>query len=49
MPDLGTIPGQKEFSEKLESEEISDFDSIIQRPFVEILMLAFYFAKDSEL
>lgn len=46
MPNFSVDPGKfkKEDENIHPEEEIQDFDYILERPFVEVLILAFYFA-----
>lgn len=55
MPQFSLDPSKSQSKRKTQFEnyvgyeEVKDFDLVLQRPFVEVLILAFYFAKDSEL
>ncbi|CAD8074919.1 unnamed protein product [Paramecium sonneborni] len=51
MPNFSVDPGKfKKDDENIHpEEEIQDFDYILERPFVEVLILAFYFAQDPDL
>ncbi|CAD8158586.1 unnamed protein product [Paramecium pentaurelia] len=51
MPNFSVDPGKyKNDDENIHpDEEIQDFDYILERPFVEVLILAFYFAQDPDL
>ena len=55
MPDLFVVPGddvrnkQSQFMRLCKREEVRDLDSILDRPFVEILLITFYFSSDPQL
>ena len=55
MPDLFVVPGddvrnkQSQFMRLCQREEVRDLDSILERPFVEILLITFYFSSDPQL
>lgn len=55
MPEFSIRPNKFREKRKVafeifcEQEELKDFDYVLERPFVEVLIFAFYFAKNSEL